>query len=427
MAKMAGGVTLVVAQLLCATLALELKVGLYNEIPDLGGDKLESYKQMVEEGFTEATVNAVVNTSLYNVYDYDALKEYLTVGNFDLIEIDTSTLGQLVSDDLVVQISTTAGLPQVPSDTLAAALDAVTVNGDLYGYPTLVCGNFLIGLTPAGSNESCPLRHARHSYNDFQRIMTECKQSVLPAFTRMLGGKMNDEYGWYLPFLYLDGYIDIHGTEAIATAVSEVTSGTVDRIVCERLKWYIKQCKDKHPSTSNKCYHNFLGSYVNSSSNVYPDIVENETAFFFGFSEKVAPLTTESVVSNIAPYAAVSGPLGESNHLLQFTDALVVNKAQWEAVDEDRRNLIRAFINYFLEIDLRYKIAMGEDLDPQTNRYLLQAREGFYLLDDVASDDVYQDLYWSLQTAGAAPSLSDSERAIMQKVLSEKCIKLPAN
>ena len=43
---------------------VQLKVGLYNEIPDLQRDGLASLKQMVEEGFNneDHTVDAVVDT-----------------------------------------------------------------------------------------------------------------------------------------------------------------------------------------------------------------------------------------------------------------------------------------------------------------------------------------------------------------------------
>ncbi len=48
-------VSLAMAQLFCAALAIDLKVGLYNYIPDLGNDSLATYKAMVEKGFE--TVN----------------------------------------------------------------------------------------------------------------------------------------------------------------------------------------------------------------------------------------------------------------------------------------------------------------------------------------------------------------------------------
>ena len=96
---------------------------------------------------------------------------------------------------------------------------------------------------------------------------------------------MNDESGWYLPYL-IDGYIDIHGSESVEKAVEDVVRGVVDPILCGRLSWYISYCGDMDGEGRNKCYYNFPGSYVNSSSNVYRNVQNYATYFYFGFSEK---------------------------------------------------------------------------------------------------------------------------------------------
>ncbi len=80
---------LVVTQLLHATsvAANQLKVGLYNEIPDLGGDELASYKSMIEDGFSRNSpgniVDAVVGKAQYA--PYGELKKYLEEDEFDLL------------------------------------------------------------------------------------------------------------------------------------------------------------------------------------------------------------------------------------------------------------------------------------------------------------------------------------------------------
>ena len=400
-------------QLLYLSSAVRLKVGIYNEIPDLGNDGLVSYKNMIQNGFNDDDheVDAVVDASQYS--PYENLNDYLSADGFDLIEIDTATLQQVVEDGLVKEITS------LPNDIMPAAASAVTINGQLYAYPTLLCGNFLIGLNP-GTNSNCPLREARENYEEFHRIMEEdCIPKIPGNWRRIPGGKMNDEGGWYLPFLYVDGYIDIHGMDSVARAVEEVIKGVIDPDVCERLSWYIGCCNDRDGVVQNKCYVDFEGSYVCSSSNVYPDIENGETVFFFGFSEKLGLIVRDT---DRKSYAAISGPLGELNHLLQFTDALVINKARWNAANEEKRNAIQNFVDYFLSNSLRYKIAMGEDLNPPQNRYLLQATETFY---ESTNDIIYQDIYWSLQRAAAAPSLTSYERKEMQKVLAEKCVVIP--
>ena len=406
----------VFVQFLCVCSAVNLRVGIYNEIPDLAKDGLASYKAMIESGFNNEyhTVDAVVDPSEYS--PYGNLTAYLSQNGFDLIEMDTANLKEVVEADLVIQIPT-----PLPDDILQAAVSAVTINRFLYAYPTLVCGNFIVGLTP----DICLLREARKNYIMFSKAMEECKTIIFNGGTytweRMVGGKMNDEYGWYLPFLYIDGYIDIHGPHSVTQAVYEVLREVVDTELCQRLSWYISYCNDHKGESLNKCYVNFPGSYVNNSSNVYPDVENFKTYFYFGFSEKVAQIERGGIRKS---YAAISGPLGSANYLLQFTDALVINKARWMAADDEKRNAIIAFVNYFLSNSLRRKIAMGEDLSPPQIRYLLQATETFY---ETTENIIYQDAFWSLNRAVPAPFLSDYERKKIEDVLTSRCVQIPVS
>ncbi len=62
-------------------------------------------------------------------------------------------------------------------------------------------------------------------------------------------------------------------------------------------------------------------------------------------------------------------------------------------------------------------IALGKDLTPHRNRYLLQAISTFY--DSVSDDGIYMDMdiFKLLKTSTTAPSVSDSDRQTMQNVL----------
>ena len=386
-----------------ASAAVELKVGLYNSIPDLDGDQLASYKRMVETNFdTEArTVEAVVDEQDYS--PYENLAEYLN-GDFDMIEIDTASLTSVV--DLIVE---TDRVLQIPSATLHTAKAAVTVNSKHYGYPTLLCGNFLIALSSPGTRENCPLEDIE-SYTDLQREIATC-QNNYPSYDRIYGGKFSDTDGWYLPFFYLDGYVDKHGVDkhgvsSAAAAVQNLLNGNYDRDICMRLKWFIDVCGEK---CTDK---NAEGSYVETFDNLVLDIENKKTLNFVGFSEMTAELIQKA---GVTPISATSWPLDSHNHILQFTDALVVSKKVWEEADNDKKDAIRDFIKYFTANDLRRKIALGKDLSPPRDRYLLQATHTFY--ESVPQYPIYREIYKLLQSAVAAPSLSDEDRETMQNVL----------
>ena len=393
----------------------QLKVGIYNEIPDLDNDGLASYKNFIESGYNnqDHTVDAVVDPNQYS--PYGDLNTYLSADGFDLIEMDTADLKTVVEQDLIIALPTS-----LPVDLLQSAVSAVIINGQIYAYPTLVCGNFLVGFTPEYS--TCNIRQGQSGYTEFLKTMDNCKAAVIAdskySWDRVVGGKMNDKYGWYLPFLYLDGYIDIHGYQSLDKAIDELTRGIVDQTLCERLNWLMGTCNDLQ-GDQNKCYCKFPGSYVDSSSNVYPDVENHKTYMYFGFSEKVARIEKESQRSATV---AISGPLGQQNILLQFTDALVINKARWNAASEEKRNAIIDFTQYFMSNTLRTKISMGEDLTPPRERYLLPATETFY---EGTNNVLYQDLFWSLKRAVAAPSVSSAQRLAMQDTLAKMCVPMP--
>ena len=70
--------------------------------------------------------------------------------------------------------------------------------------------------------------------------------------------------------------------------------------------------------------------------------------------------------------------------------------------------------------ELRTDIAMGHDIKPPQVRYLLPATKTFY---ESTTDSIYKDLFWSLETAVAAPSLSNPEKSDMEEMLQTLCIK----
>ena len=405
----------------------QLKVGIYNDIPDLNNDGLASYKNMIESGYNnqDHTVDAVVDPKKYKPYG-GLLNTYLSnsTDGFDLIEMDTADLKTVVEQDLIIALPTS-----LPVDLLQSAVSAVIINGKVYAYPTLVCGNFLVAFTPEPNyncnlEPNCNLQLAQKSYTNFFNVMEACKALVIAdsqySWDRVVGGKMNDKYGWYLPHIYLDGYIDIHGSQSLDKAIDELGRGIVDQTLCERLNWLIGMCNDLNDNDPNKCYCEFPGRYVdNSSSNVYPYVENYKTYIYFGFSEKVAQIERDSPRRSTV---AISGPLGQKNIFLQFTDALVINKALWNAASEEKRNAIIDFTQYYINNTLRTKIAMGEDMTPHRVRYLLQATETFY---EETNNDLYLDIFWFLKRAVAAPSLSSDQRSAMENTLTKSCMLMP--
>ena len=82
-----------------------LKVGLYNYIPDLNNNGLQSYNAMIEDGFNSINENEQVDTIVDKlVYNpFGNLTKYILDDGFDLLEINLYiSLKDLVDDGLLV-------------------------------------------------------------------------------------------------------------------------------------------------------------------------------------------------------------------------------------------------------------------------------------------------------------------------------------
>ena len=146
------------------------------------------------------------------------------------------------------------------NDFFPEALNVLEHYDKYYAYPTLLCGNFLIGLSPATS-DTCNLKSGAYMYNNLRTTLTQCEGllSSYPMYERLFGGKMNDVYGYYLPDIYVDGYIDIHGSDKAQEAVTNVLNGSIDMNLCSRMTNYVSHCSDKTGSSPhNKCFYNYM-------------------------------------------------------------------------------------------------------------------------------------------------------------------------
>ena len=234
---------------------------------------------------------------------------------------------------------------------------------------------------------------------------------------------MSSSSGWYLPFIYLDGYVDRNGPNSVQKAITDVKNGIIDKGVCDDLLWLLSQCQTKGEFSldTNKCYSTTEpNNYVNDQNrvNLKNDIKEKNTLTFFGFSEVSAEIRRDT---DAIPYGLTSWPFSDdiNSYMLQFTDALVVSKRAWEE-GEEKQNAIKQFIAYYTGPDLRRKIALGWDLEPPQNRYLLQATAGFYA--SVPQEVMYTSAYENLKRSVAAPSLSDDDKATMQEELEKALV-----
>ena len=93
--------------------AAQIKVGLYPYIPDLNKDRLQSYKEKVQNEFrkycvetlriSDCSVEVVADYNVYDPYSKN-LPDYLENQGFDILEIDTFSLGMYISGMLYTNV-----------------------------------------------------------------------------------------------------------------------------------------------------------------------------------------------------------------------------------------------------------------------------------------------------------------------------------
>lgn len=296
------------------------------------------------------------------------------------------------------------------SQFFPASIKAGMYEETLYAYPTLVCGNFITSVTPA-SESNCPISGVQ-SYQEYKHSLETCRNNLMgnrTTYKRLVEGKMNDSDGWYLPYIYLDGYIDIHGANGLDEGVKKLKSGEVDQSLCERLRWFIGLCNDSKESV---CVN---GKASDNS------VVNHESVLKFSFSEKLSEDVKKLLSTDRLVFGLSSVSMGDGNALLQFTDSLVVSKTRWKRRDKFR-NAIRKFIDFYTSLRMRYKIAYGFDLMQPQIRYLLVPNKEFYTKTAAVYDPIYKNAHEFLKGAVPAPAFTFEERKKMQHVLNTECL-----
>ena len=310
---------------------MSLKIGLYNQIPDINNDNLASYTEMIklkwEKMYPEIELQLYVNESQYS--PYGNLTEYLGNGenSFDMIETDMANYKELKGKVLEIQ----KGIDIQPDDFFNATIDAVKDNEIYLGYPTLACGNFIIE-TQNDTEQDVELE--KYKYGDFLASITLAQ--IMSKHQRLISGKINDTGGWYLPFIYLDGVIDVKGSDpdSLRKEIDNVINNNTDQTIVQRLKTFFIFFKD--------CIGKF-----DEKSEIIQHVADRTNGYFFGFSEKLGEIINAAGDKFIGATNAVVPPFGEDNFMLVFTDALVINKIRFNSATQEKQDAMKNFATFF--------------------------------------------------------------------------------
>ena len=145
----------------------------------------------------------------------------------------------------------------------------------------------------------------------------------------------------------------------------------------------------------------------------------------YSYSENLGEVLQHSAEKEKSKEALsiVSPALGESNFLITYTDAVIVNKSAFA----ERADLINKIITFYTSLPFCTNFAFGHDLPPSVKhpRYILPAHKDFYTLKKVADDPYYPMFCKALKHSVVAPNHDIYyKRELLQAEL-EKALGMP--
>jgi thiamine pyridinylase len=300
-------------------------------------------------------------------YDYEKTVEALTKDGEDaqdLIEVDTMILGYLHEQRAIAPL-------EVKASYLDFAQRAVTINGHVVGVPHWTCGYFVISEADL------------HKAADREQLLAILKALKNDSVT--LVGDLDGS--WDSIMVYLDTLRDSDPATNLETALTATTIDTNARMNLEAIG---AACMKDGKS---------MCADADAAVSVF---AQGKASGLVGYSERLHPiLTTADVKVDRAKLHIASAILGNGNHPMLFTDALVQSpRCTGSCLDAARR-----FAAYYVSDETFETALMSRDTDPSAvPRYLLPSTTTAFETTQVAHDRLYQELKTTIRDAVPFPT-----------------------
>lgn len=346
-----------------------LKVALFPYIPDSGGDQYKGLLQYITNEFQKLYPDILLQLRSIDTnddfYDLDLLTKWLMSdgSGYDIVEVDTVLLGDLVNSGLVFPqfIDTT-----IRNDWHDAANMAVRVNNAVYAFPHLMCSYFL-----------------------FTRDDQVAGTTTIDELSKVLGNIPTENYrlvgnldsSWNLPALWINSYQDsdtsLSDVTAYALHAYSFTNSSFENILklanlCNRTR------------NENHCLD---GTFRKNVDMPWILFVQNRTTTMFGYSERLYFLLRNGSLEDYRNIKMIPLPLGNvHNHALFFTDAFVFRRNMSIEV----MNASRLFAEFMGTPHMQAVFVGSGDKPDNIPRYLLPISKSAYDDPLLLNDRFYQ-------------------------------------
>ena len=368
-----------------------LRVSIFPYIPDLAGDKLAGLKQFIANEFKKKYGQQVEVESTADPYNLKKLKSnHLTDDKdaYDAMEVDTILLGELAKTGLLQTLENhfEVGTDVYTSSAVHSVRYSPHLKSHLYGVPTLQCASFLMELADVDHTPKTPLLKDWKSFKELKEVLD--KAEAESDHRLLLCGDFRGSWG--LPMFYLEAYVDKHGKHS---AYEGIDAPVDDPELIEELKEFTDF--GELPSGKNP---DIDGEFHAGHEKLITEVVDSEHILMYAYSENMGEALQKAATKNKhkRTLRIVSPPLDDSNNLLTYTDAVVVNKSKF--ADPQRAALIKMFVEFYTSLAFRTSFAFGRDLPDSVTykRYVLPACRAFFAQKDVEDDEYYKQFHDAL-------------------------------
>jgi thiamine pyridinylase len=356
--------------------AATLRVALFPFIPDSGRDNYRSLSDKIKQTFEQKypTIRVVLrpldpvgdSDAFYNT---DKIQDWLKDagdGGYDVIEIDTVLLGDVVASGLIETWPT-----MKTEDWHPVAVRSVTVNEAVYAVPHLMCGHFLFTRNVSASTAK--------NVDELSFALRHSGLKTRPLVADLAGS-------FNLPALYLDAWADGHAAVSPAAALH----GPLDDQTVNTFKKFTALCGS---DGKNPCLE---GTYHDNPVAASEEFALDKAQALVAYSESLSRILAAR--SDTATIYVSAAPMGLGNRPLLFADAFILRANTPDNV----RLAARLFVEFMTGADTQQTLLMSGDVTQNaTPRYLLPATLSAFSAPRVKRDPYYQKLRELVD--GAAP------------------------
>ncbi|CAF1393978.1 unnamed protein product [Adineta steineri] len=371
-----------------------LKVAMYPHLPDSAGDNYAKLLQFINEEFKkiQPTINLQLRPLDQNddFYSLATLTPWLSTDGtgYDVVEIDTLVLGDLVNAGLIV--------PQFPishnhSDWHSAAASAVLFNQAVYAYPHIMCAYFLFTRDEQAAKVT--------TIDELINIL-----SPNASATYRLVGNMNSS--WILPSLWINSYQSSNNSEYNIPAFA---LHSYQKNSFETMRKFAQLCD--RAGGENNCLNGVFRDNSNMTALLF---AHKQTAAMFGFSENLFTVLKNGDLDDYSNVKMIPLPLGTNdNQPGFFTNAFVFRRN----MSVDVLKAARLFADFMGTPRMQAAVVGSADSPNTKPRYLLPMSKNAYNEPLLANDRFYQQamtkehayqlLYPSISSRSSADAFLD--------------------